>query len=735
MKGSFKKRIIFVFALLLVLISSLIAIQWRKGFSYEKVSAPMIENEMPMAQTSKSSARLHYGTVQRGPGGSPGGGGVQFDQIAHPASSLNVGTIELNYNPDLADGSRLDLKVNGTPISTSIPDWLLIPIAKFTHHNAYSCFTLFGWLMNLPLEQALQDSAFWAAGVRIMNYHPKLYDTLLGLRLFHMDILIHGFESYSHIVSLPKENGVYLLGKGESPPDTNQNYQGLYQFSTHMYNSLKDLNLEFFRSWMITDFTRDIQFSTPNNSLQISETPYYFFWRYKSEAPDYDFSAVQDSIINFVNIELQKRNSDQQRIWIIDQLIIILKEYELKHAFYAQGSTVYDVIQLKTDQERRQFLNQYYTSSLIELFIHLSSYMDYFTVVHLTELCKRISDRPDLLRAINPAVWDATVTTMRFGAFFRYCKHNFPSEWQDFIHQVQNIEVRPEIETPTLMYPSGNKAIEALLRANPSIPPVIIGIPDITVALGKSVSINLDDYVTDEDTDCQNITWNAEIFDPGNESYRIRKYVNVKLSNNVNLLTQNKFVSGQNLNSRRFNCFNNAILKINAENLYFTIPNSNSGLSVEIDPWHRIAVISADKNMATENPVLIRFTATDQTGLSDQDTVTVKLVTDVATDPNATILTKYNLFQNYPNPFNLSTNISYKLPVPSHVKIKVYNLLGELIQILVDEEKPAGEYSTGWNGKNENGNFVSSGIYVYSASMKESGEIKYQKFYRMLFVK
>jgi hypothetical protein len=71
-------------------------------------------------------------------------------------------------------------------------------------------------------------------------------------------------------------------------------------------------------------------------------------------------------------------------------------------------------------------------------------------------------------------------------------------------------------------------------------------------------------------------------------------------------------------------------------------------------------------------------------------------------------VSEYNLAQNYPNPFNPATRISYSLPKESFVTLKVYNSLGEEITTLVNESKPAGRYTTEFNGSN-----LSSGVYIY----------------------
>jgi hypothetical protein len=75
--------------------------------------------------------------------------------------------------------------------------------------------------------------------------------------------------------------------------------------------------------------------------------------------------------------------------------------------------------------------------------------------------------------------------------------------------------------------------------------------------------------------------------------------------------------------------------------------------------------------------------------------------------------THFNLDQNYPNPFNPETVIKFSLPQDSRVSLKVYNILGQVVNTLVDETLPAGNHSVSWNGKNERGTDVASGVYFY----------------------
>ena len=83
------------------------------------------------------------------------------------------------------------------------------------------------------------------------------------------------------------------------------------------------------------------------------------------------------------------------------------------------------------------------------------------------------------------------------------------------------------------------------------------------------------------------------------------------------------------------------------------------------------------------------------------------------------ILNKYVLFDNYPNPFNPSTKITYQLPELNFVTLKVYDVLGNEVSTLVNEEKPAGSYEVEFNGKG-----LTSGIYFYRLRAGSFFEIK-----------
>jgi hypothetical protein len=104
----------------------------------------------------------------------------------------------------------------------------------------------------------------------------------------------------------------------------------------------------------------------------------------------------------------------------------------------------------------------------------------------------------------------------------------------------------------------------------------------------------------------------------------------------------------------------------------------------------------------------------DAGGLKDSTTWGFS-ITPVADFDN--IPTEFNLGQNYPNPFNPSTLISFSLPKEAPVTFEVYNMLGVKIRTLMaGETKSAGVYSVSWDGRDNAGVSMPSGVYLYRVS-------------------
>jgi hypothetical protein len=88
------------------------------------------------------------------------------------------------------------------------------------------------------------------------------------------------------------------------------------------------------------------------------------------------------------------------------------------------------------------------------------------------------------------------------------------------------------------------------------------------------------------------------------------------------------------------------------------------------------------------------------------------IVTDVD-ELDSNVPESFTLFQNYPNPFNPETTIRYRLPSAQEVQLKIYNILGQQVKLLLDKQQLAGDYKVVWDGKDDRGNLMPSGVYIY----------------------
>ncbi|MCB0729344.1 MAG: T9SS type A sorting domain-containing protein, partial [Ignavibacteriae bacterium] len=107
-----------------------------------------------------------------------------------------------------------------------------------------------------------------------------------------------------------------------------------------------------------------------------------------------------------------------------------------------------------------------------------------------------------------------------------------------------------------------------------------------------------------------------------------------------------------------------------------------------------------------------------------------KIVYDATFTGNNTVPESYALRQNYPNPFNPTTTIRYDLPEDGFLTIRIYNLLGQAVRTLYRGNQSAGFHSVMWDGSNERGQTVASGIYLYRLESRQ-----FIRTMKMTFVK
>jgi len=118
----------------------------------------------------------------------------------------------------------------------------------------------------------------------------------------------------------------------------------------------------------------------------------------------------------------------------------------------------------------------------------------------------------------------------------------------------------------------------------------------------------------------------------------------------------------------------------------------------------------------TSSTVRVRVYLYDGAGIMGYDSsdgvFRVTQITAVASEESA-LPVAHALFQNTPNPFNPLTDIRFDLPVPSSVLLRVYDVQGRVVQTLLRQSMPAGRHRVMWDGRDEGGRDVASGIYYY----------------------
>ncbi len=103
---------------------------------------------------------------------------------------------------------------------------------------------------------------------------------------------------------------------------------------------------------------------------------------------------------------------------------------------------------------------------------------------------------------------------------------------------------------------------------------------------------------------------------------------------------------------------------------------------------------------------------------------------NLSNEVNIGVPAKFNLEQNYPNPFNPSTKINYDLPFDGKVTLKIFDISGREVSILVNEFQAAGYYSVTFSGTN-----LPSGLYFYRFNSEGSGNSAIGETKRMILVK
>ena len=121
-----------------------------------------------------------------------------------------------------------------------------------------------------------------------------------------------------------------------------------------------------------------------------------------------------------------------------------------------------------------------------------------------------------------------------------------------------------------------------------------------------------------------------------------------------------------------------------------------------------------------DQPIRIFRALTDDNGNFSID---LSRPTAVGENRDATPV-RFHLGQNYPNPFNPATHIPYQLAEDSHVRLTIYNSLGQRVRTLVDRRQRSGAYRAAWNGRDDTGRAVAAGVYFYRLTSAAARQVR-----------
>jgi hypothetical protein len=358
-------------------------------------------------------------------------GGIAFEAVANPEESLKDQKIALSYDKSQSDGHRLTVSILGQVYRPFLPDWELIPIAKYADDSKNNAVvSLFG-----PGYEPKKNKYD-------IQYHQALHNTLLGMRLLQADIV---FMDLGEFWQLPKLNQETILGYGE-----NQNSVSREDLLVAAQEIQAILNSEKYQSWVYTDKGLNIKFSVKDNDLQLNNTPYYYFWKTDKQAIERQISEYKKQMGEYkrqVN-EYKKQMEEYKKQG---------NEYERQMAQYKkQAESLRKQGLVREQNEIVQKHNEIARKldKVIQKHNEIAKKAENLlpNVIELTTLNENMRAKNSVMYKYNPPVYNAAIQTMRFSAFFRYVKANNSGSWHKFLKDVKTIQTTPSVQTPTQWY-------------------------------------------------------------------------------------------------------------------------------------------------------------------------------------------------------------------------------------------------------------------------------------------
>lgn len=411
-------------------------------------------------------------------------GGVAFTQQAIP--DFKVRKMDVYYS---SEDSKAHLKINRKDIVIPLEMFELQPIVNFADSEDEVVVTLFGTSYGTINNQKSQQILF----------HPAFIDNIMGLRLLQVDAMTMLGGRNGEFPIFEKDS--YCLTKSER-----EKYELLYKQLESRGSSYSNNAIEAYlqiksiiggsgtNSYIYTDIDEPIHFSIVNDSVMFSGMPYYQFNnRVENEInplfcyynitktdrvklasyieslsklttlvliwqriyPDYSTSNILSILQNMDNLtysqrEMFKSEVEKHYYYYSTSQLILVAYYKCFNVF-----TKLDNQPGKTDEQKAHEFVQRIQEKQKDLDPELAQAIQSALAIEFpmcavnVETTNNLRERPELVRQLNPIVYQEVDDICQWGALFRYIKANYPSAWQKFVKQVNEIKSdAPTVKTP-----------------------------------------------------------------------------------------------------------------------------------------------------------------------------------------------------------------------------------------------------------------------------------------------
>jgi hypothetical protein len=343
-------------------------------------------------------------------------GGVAFEGVAAPRGGQQFDEVQFSYDVGKPDGERLAVTFRRgraeRRLSAAAYDWQLFPIARFANSPSHACATSQG-----KLADERQYNQHVRRGNWVLNYHPAFEGTLLGLRLLQADFITVIPEA----CDLPKENGRYLLGNGESSPNAEANRREWDAFRRAVAAIKED-----YTAFVVCDYESPVKFdATKDDRLALFGDPVWCYVRCTKEAAEQAETALDLEIANRRR-ELEGKNGNShsgttplshRRAEICRELLSIYTEPYV-------------------EQRKAQLVDELSSGNGVRFLEDFSAKM--------TALVKQHQD-------MNPLVYQSLRTTMQLAAFFRWANKISPGCLDGLISQSRRSDSLGSHSTPSIL--------------------------------------------------------------------------------------------------------------------------------------------------------------------------------------------------------------------------------------------------------------------------------------------